>query len=696
MLTSILLTMALFPGQATDIDSANEQAIQSAVAKVAPSVVLIETTGGSERVGTGDRGVRKGIGPTTGVVVAADGYIITSAFNFANKPTSITVGVPGRKDRFIAKVVANDFSRMLTLLKIDTTGLPVPNAIPENEIRIGQWAVAVGRTLDPNPDHEPSVSVGVVSALHRIWGRCLQTDAKVSPVNYGGPLITADGRILGVLVPASPQGDGETAGFEWYDSGIGFAVPFAHILNVLPKLREGKDLRRGLVGITPKGTDQFSVALTIGSVTPESVAAKAGIKPGDVVIAVDGKPVVNQAQAYHLLGPKYEGDVVSLKVKRGSEELTMDNIKLMGSVPAYRHPFAGFLPMRDDPELGVAVRYVYPESPAAKAGLEVGDRVMKIKLPNVQRPTAFSGRDQLREILDTIPAGSEVQLTVTKKDGSSTNLTMTLTALPEAAPTEFPINSTVKQALAPRKQPAPEGLPGLPKDKGKKTPSKEKPKEPEEKRDESKKPETGLFTRTSPARDREYWVYVPPDYDPNISYGIVVWLHAAGQGGKDSKDLVNIWQSACSEQHLILVGPKSGSEEGWRPSEAEFVQESVREVMSQYTIDRQRIIVHGLGIGGQMAFYVGFNARDLTRGVATSGAVLGSPAKDNVAGQRLSFFIVAGGKDPLSKDIAEVKPALNEKRFPVHFREVADMGKEYLDRPTFDELTKWIDSLDRL
>ena len=94
MVPMLLLFLSSLLQPPTELDSANEQAIQSAVAKVAPSVVLIETVGGSERIGSADRGVRKGTGPTTGVVVAADGYIITSAFNFANKPTAITVGVP--------------------------------------------------------------------------------------------------------------------------------------------------------------------------------------------------------------------------------------------------------------------------------------------------------------------------------------------------------------------------------------------------------------------------------------------------------------------------------------------------------------------------------------------------------------------------------------------------------------------------
>jgi serine protease Do len=191
-------------------------------------------------------------------------------------------------------------------------------------------------------------------------------------------------------------------------------------------------------------------------------------------------------------------------------------------------------------------------------------------------------------------------------------------------------------------------------------------------------------------------MYVPTNYDPNISHGVVIWLHAAGQGGKDANDLVDIWKTVCEQRHLILVGPKSTSDAGWLASEAEFIQETAREIASQYTIDRQRIVAHGLGAGGQMAYYLAFNARDLVRGVAASGAALSNPPKDNVAGQRLSFFIVAGGKDPLAKDIVAAEPVLAEKNSPVMCRECPAMGKEYLDGKTFEELVRWIDILDRL
>jgi S1-C subfamily serine protease/predicted esterase len=695
--------VAFAAGAQPDLDALNEQTMREALQRVAPSVVLIETSGGRGRISRGGPGeaVRKGSGPTTGLVVAADGYVITSSFNFADKPTAITVSVPGRPTRFPARVVASDQSRMLTLLKIDATGLTVPDAVPPAEVRIGQWALAVGRALDPVPDHSPSVSVGIVSALNRIWGRCLQTDAKVSPVNYGGPLIAADGRVLGVLIPASPTGDGETAGFEWYDSGIGFAVPFHHVLAVLPRLKAGEDLKRGLLGITPKGNDQFSVSLTVNTVTPESTAAKGGILPGDVIVAIDGKPVANQAQAYHILGPKYAGEKVAVTVKRGNEEKTLEGLELMGGVPPYRHPFLGILPVRDDPELGVAVREVYPDSPAAKAGIKAGDRVMKIQLPGMPRARAFSGRDELRGLLDTAPATTEFQLEIKAADGAVRTVKVVSESLPDAPPAALSGVATVKQALAPRKQPPPDapegGLAGLIKGKGKaKAAPKDDASKVEEKKEPAKPAETGLLTRTSPARDREYWLYVPPNYDPNVAHGVVIWLHGTAQAGKDARDVVDIWGPACAERNLIMIGPKSNSATGWVASEAEFVTETLQEVAGQYTIDRQRVVAHGMGTGGQMAYYLAFNARELIRGAAASGAVLASAPKDNVAGQRLSFFVVAGGKDPLAADIAAAEPALREKRFPVYFREVPDMGKEYLDRPTFEELVRWIDALDRL
>jgi serine protease Do len=669
--TLLTLALALLPAAAAAQPDpvADEAAIKAAVARVAPSVVQIETTGGTEVLSAGPGGVvRRGVGPTTGLVVGADGYVVSSAFNFANKPSGVFASVPGRKERFVAKVVATDQTRMLTLLKIEVTGLPVPAPAPKSGFRVGQWAVALGRTLD-TVERPPSVSVGIVSALGRIWGKAVQTDAKVSPVNYGGPLVDIEGRVIGVLVPASPRAEGEAAGVEWYDSGIGFAIPLEDVLAVLPRLQQGKDLRRGLLGITPKSADMYSVAPAIGTVANDSAAAKAGLLPGDVITQIDGRAVVSHAQLLHVLGPKYEGDAVSVKVRRGDKELSFDKIVLAGAVSAFETPFLGILPVRDDPEPGVEVRHVIPTSPADKAGLKAGDRILKIAPASAMQQRPFKGRDDLLALMDQLSPGGEVKLVVKRKGGGKEEtLTVRLAAMTGDAIPDKPAGPASKgKALA---------AAGA---------AKEAP---------AKKPETGLIERKN-ALGREYWAYVPENYDPNVAHGVVVWLHPTGRG-TDPRDLVDLWLDACETKHLILVGPKAAGEAGWQASDLEFIQTAVKEATADYTIDAKRVVMHGMGVGGQMAFYTGFQDRELVRGVATVGAVLATQPKENQSGKRLAFFVVAGGKDPLAKQIAEVKPALAGKKFPVFFKEVAEIGREYMDFATLRELAAWVDALDRI
>src|SRR5262249_19569883 len=125
-------------------------------------------------------------------------------------------------------------------------------------------------------------------------------------------------------------------------------------------------------------------------------------------------------------------------------------------------------------------------------------------------------------------------------------------------------------------------------------------------------------------------VYVPENYDPNIAHALVLWLHPARKLGKEAESIADVWEEYCTRHHIIMVGPKAENENGWIPSESDFVLQAVNEVMGQYTIDRQRVVAHGMGVGGQMAFYLGFSARDLIRGVATTGAVLTREPKENV------------------------------------------------------------------
>ena len=644
------------------------------------------------------------MGPTTGLVVAADGYVITSAFNFANKPSAVFVSVPGHKERYVAKVVATDTTRMLTLLKIPPGKLPVPTAAPKGEIRVGQTAVALGRTWT-GVDQPPSVSAGIVSALDRIWGKAIQTDAKVSPVNYGGPLIDVQGRVLGVLVPASPRSEGEAAGIEWYDSGIGFAIPLEDVFRVLPRLQQGKDLKRGLLGMTPKHPDtDYASPPEIANVSPESAAARAGLKAGDVILELDGKPVVNMAQLRHALGPKYEQDVVSLKVRRGQEELTFANLTLTGSISAFMFPFVGVLPVRDDPEVGEEIRYVFPQSPADKAGLKPGDRILKIGVAGIPLQP-FSGRDQFTQLLGTLPPGSEIQLEVTRKEaGKTETVKLTLAPMPDSVPDEVPEPSTKKKALEPRKNVAPP-KPLLPKEPDKKepppkgSPKKIAPKKEEEsppKKEEAKKADTGFIRRADAALDHEYWLYVPKDYDPNIAYALLVWLHPAGKGREaDIKATMAAWEDYCIAQRIIILAPRAEAETGWVASEADNVIQDIRAVLGQYTIDRARIVAHGMGRGGELAYYLAFNARDYVRGVAVTGAALTSQAKPLLPAQRLAFYLASGDRDPLLEPMRETHKQLTEHKYPVTFHAIPNRGHQYLDEEDLRQLVRWIDSLDR-
>jgi serine protease Do len=236
----------------------------------------------------------------------------------------------------------------------------------------------------------------------------------------------------------------------------------------------------------------------------------------------------------------------------------------------------------------------------------------------------------------------------------------------------------------------PKPLPGQP------APMVDEKKPDEKKTEEKKEPETGLLKQQNAVLGREYWVYVPTTYKPDVSHGVIVWLHPTGQGGKDTERMVEIWKDFAATQHYILIGPKSQAVNGWVASETEGVVADVKAVMERYTIDRNRVIAHGMGNGGEMAFYLGFNARDVIRGVAATGSPLGIQPKDNLPTQPLRFFIVGGQKDPLIKEIALAKPALDEKRFPVVYRPIADFGKEYMDQKTLIELCIWMDSLDLL
>ena len=631
-----------------DLQEQEEAAIRAAAAKVAPSVVKIETIGGLERVGK----LLVGTGPTTGLAVAEDGYVISSAFNFVQQPSSILVTLPGGK-RSAAQIVARDHSRMLVLLKVNTTEkLVVPAAVPRSEMTVGQWAIAVGRTYD---QPEPNISVGVLSATERIFGRAIQTDAKISPANYGGPLIDIQGRVLGVLVPLSPQTQGgEVAGAEWYDSGIGFAVPLADVFDRLDTLKSGKNLHPGLMGVTLKPGDPYATPAEIAASQAGSPAYKAGLRAGDTIVELAGMKIERQSHLKHALGPRYAGDklqVVALRGKDKKERLEAE-VELAEKLIPYETPFLGLLPLRAPPGGGIVVRYVYPKSPAAAAGIQAGDRIAALG------DKAVADAAELRAAVANLETKAKATLKV-ERAGQTLSLELSPGKLPEEIPAELP------SAIG------------------------EPPPPPAE------KPATGLIEIKLPEETSECVAYVPESYQAGVPHGVLVAL--ASPGKVDREQLVSRWKDVCESRQLILLAPMSAAADKWQPTETDFIRKTLDDVLAHYTVDPTRIAVFGSQAGGAMAFLVGFEHTDRIRAIAASDAVppprTQLPDADPI--NRLAFFVIKADKSPAAAGQKVLVERLRTAKFPVTEKSLGEKSRE-LTTDELAELARWIDTLDRI
>ncbi len=289
------------------------KAFRLAAEKIRPSLVTIESYGGVGAVQGRIGGIRKqGEGNTTGIVISPDGYVITSTFNFIQLPPIISV-IPNDGKRRFAKLLGRDDTRKICLLKIENVSdLPVPEMVDVDEIKVGQWAVSVGVGYG---DTSPAVSMGIISAKNRIGGRAIQTDANISPANYGGPLIDVEGRMLGICVPMNPQSQAIGAGVEWYDSGIGFAVPLAGAEELIEQLKNGERIYPAFLGIqaVPNPTGK---GLLIDRVVEKTPADQAGLARGDLILGVNGEEVADMLRLRQVLNRFIAGQEVDLMIRK--------------------------------------------------------------------------------------------------------------------------------------------------------------------------------------------------------------------------------------------------------------------------------------------------------------------------------------------------------------------------------------------
>jgi serine protease Do len=311
------------------------QALQELARKVSPSVVQIFVTGyglagGGDRSIGGDPVLERGNG--SGVIVSPDGYIVTNAHVLENAtrlevelPFAATGGEPGRsilgrRGRLVgAQIVAVDEETDLAVIKVDARTLPALPFGDSDALRPGQLVLAFGSPLGLSS----SVTMGIISAVARqltpenpmIY---IQTDAPINPGNSGGALVDTEGRLVGINTLIYTRSGGH--------EGIGFAAPSNIVGNIVGQIMKFGRVRRGEIGInaqtiTPVLAEALALPVQSGvilsDVAPRSPAAAAGLLPGDIVTALDGKPMENGRQLRINIYARGVGEQVTLDVRRG-------------------------------------------------------------------------------------------------------------------------------------------------------------------------------------------------------------------------------------------------------------------------------------------------------------------------------------------------------------------------------------------
>jgi len=315
----------------------------AAVRRAAPAVVSITANKNAlRRAGPAAQGAwprdlfngrnqaQTGLG--SGVLVSADGYLLTNQHVIDGADDIDVTLSDGRSAS--AKVVGTDADSDLALLKVSLDNLPV---IPFGDIRqvsVGDPVLAIGNPFNVGE----TVTSGIVSALDRnqlglsTIENFIQTDAAINPGNSGGALVDGEGRLVGINTAIFSRSGGSM--------GIGFAIPVDIAREVMDALIRDGQMTRGWIGVqprdlTPEFADSFQLPVHQGvlvtGVLRDGPAAKAGLKPGDVVTAIGGVKIVNTAQLLRAVGALKPPSSAELAVQRGSDALTL-------SVPVARRP----------------------------------------------------------------------------------------------------------------------------------------------------------------------------------------------------------------------------------------------------------------------------------------------------------------------------------------------------------------------
>jgi serine protease DegQ len=261
----------------------------------------------------------------SGVVVSRDGYVLTNN-HVIETADQIEVAFPdGRKT--IAKVVGTDPETDLAVIKISMDNMPAITFGHLDQMRVGDVVLAIGNPFGVGQ----TVTMGIVSALGRnqlginTFEDFIQTDAAINPGNSGGALVDAAGNLVGINTAIYSRSGGSL--------GIGFAIPVTTVKNVLQSIIATGQVIRGWIGvepqdITPELAESFGLARKSGAiiagVLKDSPADRAGIRPGDIFLAVEGKPVANTTEMLNTIAQLKPGNRARITVLRKTQETALD------------------------------------------------------------------------------------------------------------------------------------------------------------------------------------------------------------------------------------------------------------------------------------------------------------------------------------------------------------------------------------